>query len=177
MRLGYTGALALFLSGVSPFALAAENTSGVNDGSSYPAPVTQQAPDQPSGTQTTGTTGSGDASSGLQGPPGSSPGTVPSTMSESIAAADSVPIMARPLPLNDAQRRQIFQRVKGAGGPVANTTAKPADELPASVEMHELPADIERDIPALRGLKYVLADNKVLIVAPANRIVIGEITQ
>ena len=84
--------------------------------------------------------------------------------------------MARPLPLDDEQKRQIYDRVMGnAQIPVTQTTAQPATILPGTVELSELSPAIDEQIPAVRGYKYVKLPDRVLVVSPSNRVVVGEI--
>ena len=106
------------------------------------------------------------------GPPGAGPQTMPSTMSPANAQSDHTPIMARPLPLTDDQKRRIVAAVGAA--PVAQANAKPAQVLPLSVALQDLTPDLG-NMPALRGYKYVNLTDRVIFVAPASREVVGEI--
>lgn len=100
--------------------------------------------------------------------------TVPSKFSKRNAALDALPTMAFPLPLSDGDN----QRIRGAAGvaPVVRTNAHPADLLPIGLEVHELPAQITAAIPATRNLGFVRTSDRVLLVIPASRIVVGEIS-
>src|SRR5215470_14367443 len=114
----------------------------------------------------------GDSANNNAGPPGAGPQTMPSTMSPANAQSDHTPIMARPLPLTDDQKHRIIAAVGSA--PVAKVNAKPAQTLPSSVALQDLPADLG-NLPALRGYKYVNLADRVIFVAPASRAVVGEI--
>lgn len=113
-----------------------------------------------------------DNSGNNSGPPGAGPQTMPSTMSPANAQSDHTPIMARPLPLTDDQKHRIVAAVGSA--PVAQANAKPAQVLPSSVALQDLPPDLG-NMPALRGYKYVNLADRVIFVAPASREVVGEI--
>jgi hypothetical protein len=115
----------------------------------------------------------GDTTSNV--PIGSGPQTMPAKFDPDVAARDRVPIMARPLPLSAEQKRQIYDSVMNSQLPATEIEAAPATILPATVELSALPAGMEEQIPAVRGYKYVKLQAKVLIVAPANRVVVGEI--
>jgi hypothetical protein len=109
-------------------------------------------------------------------PIGSGPGTIPAKIDENVAALDRIPIMARPLPLTDEQRRQIYDQVMSNDQiPMTQTTAKPATILPGSVELSELSPALDDQIPVVRGYKYVKLPDRVLVVSPPNRVVVGEI--
>lgn len=116
----------------------------------------------------------GNSANTSAGPPGAGPQTMPSTMSPANAQADHTPIMARPLPLTDDQKHRIVAAIGSA--PVAHANAKPAQLLPASVAMQDLPPALG-DILALRGYKFVNLGDRVIFVAPASRTVVGEIAK
>ena len=111
------------------------------------------------------------------GPIGASRETMPSKYSDDIARADQIPIMAKPLPLTDEQKRRILDAAAGSAAPAAAVNAKPAQELSSTVELRDLPAGLDDQIPALRTYKYVALRDRVLLVAPANRIVVQEIAR
>ena len=77
--------------------------------------------------------------------------TVPAKFSERNDRIDKLPIMAMPLGLSDAQRRAILDSVKQADQPVQTTSAKPAEELPADIVVHDL--GVSANIPEVARLK------------------------
>jgi hypothetical protein len=78
------------------------------------------------------------------------------------------------LAFSDEQKRSIIDAVHGANAPVQSTSAKPAEELPIGITMQEWPAAASD--PAFAKMKYVRAQDRILLVEPTNRIVIGEIS-
>ncbi|MEA3025064.1 MAG: hypothetical protein QOF91_349 [Alphaproteobacteria bacterium] len=99
--------------------------------------------------------------------------TVPAKFSKRNDAIDKLPILGMSLGLNDAQKRAILDSVRAANAPVATTRAKVSDELPWDVTMNDLPGSAND--PALARLKYVRVQDRILLVEPSNRIVVGEI--
>ena len=100
--------------------------------------------------------------------------TVPAKFSKRNDALDQVPIMALPvLAFSNDQKRSIIDAVRGANTPVQATSAKPAEELPLNVMEQDWP--VAASDPAFAKLKYVRAQDRILLVEPNNRIVIGEI--
>src|SRR5262245_61835585 len=99
--------------------------------------------------------------------------TVPAKFSERNAALDALPTMAFPLPLTDDQRKQIREAVSTA--PVEKATGRSAEPLPSGSDVRELPPQVTDQMPAMRNLGYVRTADKVLLVSPPNRIVVGEI--
>ncbi len=114
------------------------------------------------------------------GPVGSFGQTIPAKFSKRNDTLDRVPTMAIPLPLSDQQRKQIYDAVMAEKTqPVADADAlKPASELSpdqALNGMHPLPESV-RGIDGVARLYSVKAKDKVLLVEPATRTVVGQIT-
>lgn len=116
----------------------------------------------------------------VQPAPGAMPDsdTVPSTLSAENAAHDKLPTVAfRMFTVTDEEKRGVHAALKGApetagaaraGGAVAIGT-----ELPQSIVLTELPADVGSKVPVLQGAKFVRTGDVVLLVEPKNRIVFG----
>jgi hypothetical protein len=81
------------------------------------------------------------------------------------------------LALSDEQRGRIFEGVMGvADAPVAAAPAPAlADALPSGVAMQDLPASVTREIPLVRGHKFVKFDDRIVVVDPASRLVVAMI--
>jgi len=99
--------------------------------------------------------------------------TVPSKFSERNNAIDRLPIMGMSLNLNDEQKKAILAGVKLADKPVQSTDAKVAHALPWNITVHDLGPSAND--PMLAKLKYVRTQDRVLLIDPPNRIVVGEI--
>jgi hypothetical protein len=100
--------------------------------------------------------------------------TVPSTVSKRNAALDALPTMAFPLPFTDEQRQRIREAVSKA--PVeGGANARAAELLPSGINVRDLPRQITDQIPAARNLGYVRTTDKILLISPSERIVVGEI--
>lgn len=124
--------------------------------------------------ESTASTGAGGA-----GPIGATPQTMPASLSKRNDTLDRLPTMAWPLGLSDQQRQRIYQAVmagKSAPATDAGNLAR-TSVLPTQValnETYDFPSSLD-DIARLRGLKYVKTKDKVLLVVPANRIVVDVI--
>jgi len=51
---------------------------------------------------------------------------------------------------------------------------RPTHALPRSVELRELPASVTKDVPVVRGYKFVKLEDRVLLVSPLDRTVAAE---
>jgi len=129
------------------------------------------------------TTGAGSAAAGEpppSGPIGAVGETMPAKFSKRNDILDRIPIMALPLRLTDQQRKLIYNAVMADNSqPVPGADAlKPASELSTDQAlngMRPLPQSV-RGIDVLVKLQYVKAKNKVLLVEPATRTVVDQIT-
>ena len=81
------------------------------------------------------------------------------------------------LALSDEQRGRIYESVMHiADAPVAQAPAPAlADALPSGVAMQDLPASVTREIPLVRGHKFVKFDDRIVVVDPASRLVVAMI--
>ena len=114
------------------------------------------------------------------GPIGSFGQTIPAKFSKRNDILDHVPTMAIPLPLTDEQLKQIYDAVMAENSPpsAGADALKPTSELSpdqALNGMHPLPASV-RGIDGVTRLYYVKAQGKVLLVEPAVRTVVAQIT-
>jgi hypothetical protein len=99
--------------------------------------------------------------------------TVPAKFSEKNAADDKLITVAYTFKLlTDEQRRAIFDALKDQPAGAA-FNADVGAELPASVELKMVPDEVTRRVPQTNGYRYAVADNRVLLVAPVNRVVVG----
>jgi hypothetical protein len=105
--------------------------------------------------------------------------TVPAKFSARNSADDKLITLAytfKTLP-ND-QRQAIYQALKDqpAATHVPTRRAEVGEVLPFSVATGAIPAKLAAEVPATKGYHYLVAGNRVLLVAPAGRVVVGVFT-
>ena len=98
--------------------------------------------------------------------------TVPAKYSERNARLDVIPTMALPLALTDEQKKKILASVQSL--PVAQISAKPADLLPQTTQVAELPADVKQAIPVMSDISIIRTSDKILLLRAPNMVVTGE---
>ena len=78
---------------------------------------------------------------------------------------------------SDEERGRIFDGVMRISDAPVTEMAAPevADPLPEDVPMQELPTDLIREIPLVRGHKFVKFDDRILVVSSTNRLVVAMI--
>jgi len=138
-----------------------------------PAPARQNEASQP-GIQQNGDPLVG----GKLAVPGAPQGTQdePAKTSAKNDQIDKTPIMAYPLALTDEQKRSIYQRLSQGAAPASNITAKPSEQVPATLVLQELPPEMAASMPSVADYKFLRLNNRILVVNPRESIVVGEIT-
>src|SRR3954466_6645879 len=103
---------------------------------------------------------------------------VPSTLSEKNAADDKLITVAYTFKnLSDEQRRTIYEALKDQSVPGSAPKVEIGAELPIAIELRPVPREVVTRVPQTDGYEYTVAGNKVLLVSPPTRIVVGEIAQ
>jgi hypothetical protein len=84
---------------------------------------------------------------------------------------------AAELTLSDEQRGRIYEAVMRI--PIASVAGEPApavaDALPSAVPLQDLPAGIVREMPLVKGHKFVKFDDRIVVVDPKSRVVVAMI--
>ena len=99
--------------------------------------------------------------------------TVPAKFSAKNDADDKLITLAYTFKtLSNEERRAIYQALRGK--PVG--TAFNADigvELPVETGLQPVPDELANNVPQTKGYYYMVAQDRVLLVSPANRTVVG----
>jgi hypothetical protein len=119
------------------------------------------------------------AGTSVQPVPGAMPGSdaVPSTLSEKNAADDKLVTVAYTFKnLTDEQRRAIYQALKSQPPSGSAPDASVGVVLPPAVELRPVPQEVAARVPQVNSCQYTVAGDKVLLVSPETRAVVGELT-
>jgi hypothetical protein len=114
----------------------------------------------------------------VQPVPGAMPDsdTVPSTLSAKNAADDQLIVVAYAFKhLTPEQRRVIYDELKGSPPPGPTPSGETGVELPPQVALLPVPTLVSMRVPETTGYQYTISNNKVLLVWPATRVVMGEV--
>src|ERR1044071_1885551 len=81
---------------------------------------------------------------------------------------------AQLLPLSEEERAEVFDGVMRINNaPVADISPpQPAQVVPESVALQDLPPAVGRLIPLVEGYKFVKLDDRILLVNPKSRVVV-----
>jgi hypothetical protein len=175
-------ALALALGGAVSLAVAQQSPPPANAQGAQPEKAQASPPSQADKKNEPGSQASGQPPSpggafvngalAVPGAPANSD-TVPAKFSAKNDADDKLPILAYSFKaLTDDQRRAIYDALKGQPSGAA-FNADVAVELPPSVELRPMPDEVVRRVPQTKDYGYAVADNRVLLVSPTTRAVVG----
>jgi Protein of unknown function (DUF1236) len=99
--------------------------------------------------------------------------TVPAKFSQKNAADDELITVAYTFKtLTDEQRRAIYAALKDQPAGSASN-ADIGVELPLAIELRAVPDELAARVPQTQGYQYAVASNRVLLVSPPTRIVVG----
>ena len=81
------------------------------------------------------------------------------------------------LEFSDEERGRIFDWIMRVSDAPITEMAAPevADSLPEEVPTQELPMDIIREIPLVRGHKFAKFDDRILVISATSRLVVAMI--
>ena len=103
--------------------------------------------------------------------------TVPAKFSAKNAADDKLITLAYTFKmLTSDQQQAIYQALKDRPAGVA-VEADVGVELPPAIQPSPIPEELAHRIPETRGYHYIVAAEKVLLVAPGNRIIVAVLKQ
>jgi Protein of unknown function (DUF1236) len=80
--------------------------------------------------------------------------------------------------LSDEQKGMVRDSLAATSEPEEGVAAVGlATELPADIAIHDLPSNVTDQAHALKGYKFAKLVDKIVIVSPPNRVVVGEIAR
>jgi hypothetical protein len=134
------------------------------------------APDSPPQHQVIGPPNAGPIAAKGNGPtvPGASLQTVPSNISTENNAKDEHWWLDRGLALSAEQKQQIYKTLARDGAQAGAGTgifAEPSAVVPTEAKLYEVPKELAAAIPYIEDFKYVVSQNKVVLVDPVNGVV------
>jgi hypothetical protein len=100
------------------------------------------------------------------------------TSAQPVPGADKLITVAHTFKnLKDEERRAVYDALKSQPVPGPTPSAELGIELPSSFELRPVPSAIVARIPQMEGYHYTVSGEKVFVVSPANRVVVGEFSR
>jgi hypothetical protein len=100
--------------------------------------------------------------------------TIPAKFSQRNADDDKLITLAYTFKtLSQEQRRAVYQALKNQQGSANANAAEIGTELPPLGELRAVPQEVSARVPQTSGYQYLVANNRVLLVSAATRVVVG----
>jgi hypothetical protein len=100
--------------------------------------------------------------------------TVPAKFSQRNAADDKLITLAYTFKnLTAEQRRAIYQSLNNEQAAANAAMAEIGTELPPQTDVQAIPQEVSQRVPQTSGYQYLVGKNRVLLVSPPTRIVVG----
>src|SRR5215510_7045687 len=95
----------------------------------------------------------------------------------SAAGAQTTVIIREPVELTPVQRQTIYRTiVRERVDPAPPTVEyRVGARVPESVQLHSVPQEVALEVPAIRAYKYMVVNNRVVLIDPATSEVVGEL--
>src|SRR5262245_41573927 len=85
-------------------------------------------------------------------------------------------VTTEPLELTPVQRRTIYRTIVREHVPAEPTVEyRLGARVPDSVRLYSVPQEVAVEVPAVRAYKYMVVNNRVVLVDPATSQVVGEV--
>ncbi len=100
-------------------------------------------------------------------------------VSGTIITREPTPVV-RQIELTPTQRTTIYRTIaqeRAVVAPPAVVEYRVGAPVPATAELYTIPETVAVEVPAVRPLKYMYVNNRVVLVDPATSVVVGEIVQ
>jgi uncharacterized protein DUF1236 len=88
-------------------------------------------------------------------------------------------VTTEPLQLTPVQRRTIYRTIVRERVSPARPTVeyRVGTRVPESVQLYAVPQDVAVEVPAIRSYKYMVVNDRVVLVDPATSEVVEELTE
>jgi len=112
------------------------------------------------------------------------PGTVITeqpAVSETIITREPTPVVRQRVELTPVQRSTIYRTIVRerpvVAAPAGVATVQIGAPIPAGAQLYAIPDTVAVEVPAVRSYKYMVVNNRVVLVDPATSTVVSEIVE
>lgn len=84
-----------------------------------------------------------------------------------------------PIELTPAQRTTVYRTIvrERVVGPAVTTEMRVGTRVPETVQLQDVPEAVAVEVPAIRTYRYMVVNNRVLLVDPATSTVVAEVAE
>ncbi len=102
------------------------------------------------------------------------------TTSETIITREPTPVIRERVELTPAQRTTVYRtivRERTVAPAPAGVEVRVGARIPAGAELYTIPESVAVEVPTVKSYKYMVVNNRVVLVDPATSMVVGEIVE
>ncbi len=100
--------------------------------------------------------------------------------SETIITREPTPVVRERFELTPAQRTTVYRtivRERTVAPAPAGVELRVGSRIPAGAELYTIPESVAVEVPTVRPYKYMVVNNRVVLVDPATSTVVSEIVE
>jgi hypothetical protein len=88
-------------------------------------------------------------------------------------------VTAEPLQLTPVQRQTIYRTIvqQPVAAPAPTVEYRVGARIPDSVRLYSIPDSVAVEVPAVKAYRYMVVNNRVVLVDPATSQVVAELTR
>lgn len=88
-------------------------------------------------------------------------------------------VTTQPLQLTPVQRQTIYRTIvrRPVEAPPPTVEYRVGTRVPQGARLYEVPQEVAVEVPAIRSYKYMLVNDRVVLVDPATSEVVGEVDE
>jgi hypothetical protein len=88
-------------------------------------------------------------------------------------------VTTEPLQLNPVQRRTIYRTIvrERVSPPRPTVEYRVGTRVPESVQLYSVPQEVAVEVPAIRSYKYMVVNDRVVLIDPATSQVVEELAE
>jgi hypothetical protein len=84
-------------------------------------------------------------------------------------------VQERPLMLSPEQRTTVYRTIRQREvAPSAGVEVRVGGRVPGTVQLYDVPQSVAVEVPAVRSYKYMVVNNRVVLVDPATSTIVAE---
>jgi hypothetical protein len=84
-------------------------------------------------------------------------------------------VQERPLMLSPEQRTTVYRTIRQREvAPSAGVEVSVGSRVPGTVQLYDVPQSVAVEVPAVRSYKYMVVNNRVVLVDPATSTIVAE---
>jgi hypothetical protein len=84
-------------------------------------------------------------------------------------------VQERPLMLSPEQRTTVYRTIRQREvAPSAGVEVSVGGRVPGTVQLYDVPQSVAVEVPAVRSYKYMVVNNRVVLVDPATSTIVAE---